>query len=86
MEGQKIHWGDLHQKSYNKKHVTEEGCGVVYRYEVHCAVSDEWWMVSDDWLMMSDEWQVYTLWIMGYGRWTMGYDSEHYELWKKPNT
>ena len=60
IEGQKIHWGDLHQKSYNKKTVTEEGCGVVCRYEVHGVVSDEWWMVGDDWVMMSDEWQVTT--------------------------
>ena len=41
MEGQKIHWGDLHQKSYNKKTVTEEGCVVVYRYEVNCVVRSE---------------------------------------------
>ena len=33
MEGQKIHWGDLHQKFRKTKPVTEEGCGVVYRYE-----------------------------------------------------
>ena len=33
MEGQKIHWGDLHQKFRKTKPVIEEGCGVVHRYE-----------------------------------------------------